>query len=764
MTIYIAEETPSVKAEIETTFADCDGTNGMAKVINANTTITEYLWSYNGITSPEATLPEGDHYVWLTNEGGCRQRFDFSIGKYNYPSIIVNESNRTTCGAANGTASITINSQDAVEAVLLNGTNMNWDGSEELKINDLEANIYQIEVVTIHGCSQVKEFHIAESKVFNAYVGTITDASCGNNSGSVLFRSNASPGDVTFTWTHNDYSSTDFRKGGLAPGDYEVIAEDKNGCTQTLTFTIGFSDQIEFRVNQVIDTECGMANGSISLEKISGADELTYKWSNGQTGTDLSSLTNLKAGKYNVTITDEYGCQTNIRDIEVGDSEGFDVFTSIKDANCGEGGELKILSWKGNLDKLWLNGESIEQSGAIDLAAGTYLFEAISKEGCMITKEFEIGNSLPFDYDVNIENTVRKGKTGNIEITMKDYTGRVDYLWSTGATSPFIENLGAGTYTVTISTTSGCEVVESFEITVKAKGGDDEGIPTWNPNSNGDLGDIFGNNDDENEGEDPDNEVTGEVMDDPSGSNPQNPVVTSPEPDPVVDCEKFFAKMTPEVGATVCGEDNGLAGFFFEELNNHNTSFKWSNGATTPSIFNLAVGHYSVTITNPQSCQEVFDFEVTASEVPTVDLGAEKVVILPGETSITLDAGKGQEFVSYEWSDGTRGATLEATEEGTYQVTAITKDGCISQDEVTVYILEELYPIELYPNPTTDQITLANLREKVDITITSLSGNLMTSFSAETATTIDVSSFPIGIYIVQVKTPNGIITQRFVKD
>ncbi|HLF65534.1 MAG TPA: PQQ-binding-like beta-propeller repeat protein [Saprospiraceae bacterium] len=57
---------------------------------------------------------------------------------------------------------------------------------------------------------------------------------------------------------------------------------------------------------------------------------------------------------------------------------------------------------------------------------------------------------------------------GSIEVFVTGGSGELSYLWSNQATSPFIQGLDAGPYTLTVSDAIGCSTVFEFEVPVSA--------------------------------------------------------------------------------------------------------------------------------------------------------------------------------------------------------------------------------------------------------------------------------------------------------
>src|SRR5690606_1868173 len=54
---------------------------------------------------------------------------------------------------------------------------------------------------------------------------------------------------------------------------------------------------------------------------------------------------------------------------------------------------------------------------------------------------------------------------GSITVNVTGGTGTITYQWSNGAIGNSISNLGAGTYSVTVSDASGCSVTHTYTLT-----------------------------------------------------------------------------------------------------------------------------------------------------------------------------------------------------------------------------------------------------------------------------------------------------------
>jgi len=72
--------------------------------------------------------------------------------------------------------------------------------------------------------------------------------------------------------------------------------------------------------------------------------------------------------------------------------------------------------------------------------------------------------------------------------------------------------------------------------------------------------------------------------------------------------------------------------------------------------------------------------------------------------------------------------------------------------------------MKVYPNPALNNLTIETPQSAV-IEILNLQGQLINTFKANNdKTSIDVSTFPCGVYEVVVKTEKGIEVCKFVKE
>jgi hypothetical protein len=110
-----------------------------------------------------------------------------------------------------------------------------------------------------------------------------------------------------FIWSNN-LTSEDLAV--VAPGSYKVTVTDALGCSANTTVYVGQkSTPLTLSVSTQAVSVAGGQNGAVNLSVAGGVEPFKYRWSNGATTEDLTSL---PAGQYTVTVTDAFGKSATI--------------------------------------------------------------------------------------------------------------------------------------------------------------------------------------------------------------------------------------------------------------------------------------------------------------------------------------------------------------------------------------------------------------------------------------------------------------------
>jgi gliding motility-associated-like protein len=128
---------------------------------------------------------------------------------------------------------------------------------------------------------------------------------------TVTIEATSSTPNVSYAWSAGSTIAT---QDVSIPGPYTVTATDNNsGCTAAESVIVTSLSTIDFSLSSTNES-CGLANGTATVNIVSGNGPYSYSWSNGGS---TAAITNLISGQYFATVTDANGC-ANIRSVNVG--------------------------------------------------------------------------------------------------------------------------------------------------------------------------------------------------------------------------------------------------------------------------------------------------------------------------------------------------------------------------------------------------------------------------------------------------------------
>lgn len=206
-----------------------------------------------------------------------------------------------------------------------------------------------------------------------------------------------------------------------------------------------------------LDVACNnKATGEITLSDAGGTYPLTYHWSNGATTRDLQ---NVNAGDYYVKVTDANQCEA-FNGATIYQPEVLIVSSEIKNCLCfgDQTGEinLTVKGGKAPYTFLWSNGSTLED--LIGVTAGTYTYQLIDANGCMVTEDLTITEPTPLEGYVSDygEPLCNGSSEGFIKYNVSGGTPPYRFHWSNFAVTQNLDSLVAGTYSVTVTDFKGC--------------------------------------------------------------------------------------------------------------------------------------------------------------------------------------------------------------------------------------------------------------------------------------------------------------------
>ena len=700
---------------------------------------TTYAWSTTGgnLGNPSAqnttyTMMAPGTYtisVIATNAEGCAATASTTITVNSNPNVSGTVTN-AACGDDNGAINLSASGGNAPYVY-------DWStGDATANIDKLGAGQYCVTVTDLLGCTTDDCFIIQSTSDISVNL-SVENIECDSPG---LIATNVSGGMAPFTYTWDNGENTSSISVSV-PGEYCVMVTDANDCNNMQCATVTAPEEIII-IETLENPTCNNNNGNITLN-VNVANP-TYSWSTGATTT---SIQNLEAGSYTVTVSAN-GCSETVTYLLINEGELSLNLESMNpsciDSNNGMATAVTQYSGSGSLMFSWSNGESSEKIS--DLAEGVYCVTVSSTEGCIATECVDIDAPARIILTENITNTTCGDSNGAIAISANGGNGGFSFVWNTGVTNNSLSNLTAGEYCLTVTDINGCSTNECYTIQNSTDASFDlevieiecEGpglIDITNINGTAPYTYLW------NTGETTffiDVAEAGDyciTVTDANGCS-SNQCVTLLEPLEVI--------VTETVENTTCNNDNGSIAL---SANIANVVYAWSTGATSSSLQNLSVGTYSVTVTAIESgCSATETYTLVNEGELTLNLDAMNPLCI-GENNGMVTAivqYSGTNPLNYNWSNGATTSKISNLSSGQYCVTVTSTDGCIDASCVTLDA-----PIGVTANGIVGAAG-CNL-ENGNIKLNIIGGTAPYSFKWDTgATTKDIEDLAPGNYCITI--------------
>ena len=455
-------ETPeAVSGLVETSIAiACAGETATVNVLGAGGTGT-LSYTLNGATNTTGTftgLTGGDYSVEITDTQGCSGNVAFSVEAPTPLEITSSSTMPASCfGAADGVA--TFEATGGTEAYTYElGDLSNTSGM----FSGLPAGDYSLTVVDANGCAITNTVSIDEPDELVANAVVSAPISCSDSvDGSLQIQ--AEGGNGSYSYQLGDSENSDGLFTNLAAGDYTVQVTDANGCTVTIFQTLEAPPSITASIDDQTAASCAdTADGSVQFGAEGGTGTLTYML-NGQSNT-TGTFSGLAANQYQVMITDANGCTVAV-DFSITAPAALELNYELLTANsCAGDSEatLQLVANGGVGDYTFtFNGQDNQDGFFSNLPAGQFLAQVEDANGCFMAVPVAIVEPDELVADFVLEGGVGCGgdATASIQVVVSGGAGNYSYtLGGQSNDSGLFENLGAGTYPITIVDANGCTI------------------------------------------------------------------------------------------------------------------------------------------------------------------------------------------------------------------------------------------------------------------------------------------------------------------
>ncbi|HRG51387.1 MAG TPA: PKD domain-containing protein [Bacteroidia bacterium] len=432
------------------------GTDATATAnVTGGTTPYTYSWSSGGVTNATITgLKIGNYTVTVTDSANCKASKSVTITQPLKLTAIASAQDET-CDYLN---------DGSVTVAPAGGTSpysYEWQPTNDTTatVNNLPTGTYTVIVTDAKGCTVGTSAVVNEPLPLSIVFDPKSNVSCfGGTDGAVIVVASGGTPNYTYNWMPGNFNVDGIFN--ILSGTYTVTVKDKNNCQIQDTVTIDQpSSPLSVSATSQITTCFGGGDGSATAVGAGGTAPYTYEWLPGnKTGATINNLT---AGTYTVTATDSKGC-TSASTIVVNEPPEITITSKSYEAACFLAtGKAKVTASGGTppYSYLWspIGGTSDSVS---DLYSGKYWVTVSDSHGCKSSESVNIDDAgVPKPTIFSVVNVKCYGdSTGSAKVAVTGGSGNYTYLWLPhGGTGTTAVNLTAGSYTVIVKDSLGCQ-------------------------------------------------------------------------------------------------------------------------------------------------------------------------------------------------------------------------------------------------------------------------------------------------------------------
>jgi gliding motility-associated-like protein len=538
----------------------------------------------------------------------------------------------------------------------------------------------------------------------------------GGSTGSATALLFNATGNVSYAWS-DARTQTSPTASNLPFGKYYVTATDAVGCMAVDSVSITQPDSLVVTLVTTPISCYDSENGALEAKPSGGSPPYSYGWS--LTGAPNNRrIDNLPEGNYALTLTDSRGC-TAFANASLLAPKPLVLEMHQRPVSCkgGSDGQASVLAAGGisPYTFLWNDADKQSTDTAFLLAAGPLSVLVQDSNYCTQSATVEVtepSDSLQF---VLQQTKIACSATNDnaIEANVTGGTAGYNYLWSNGATAANVTGLGVGTYQLTVTDARQCVFSDSIALvehpaiiaeldTVAAScHGKYDGAANV-LNVEGGIG----------------NGILSEYryawstlpqQNWPNATYLQGGQSYQVSITDKAGCQGVFTVSIPqpdilrlETGSMANG-CNGDSTYVFAQALGGTLPYTlaWSNGLTSDTLYNMAVGSYQVSVTDANNC-------TATSSVTLVGLANIQIQLSPTHNlcygqaagSIASTVSGGRPPYSYNWSNGNDGPNVQDLPNGNYLLTVTDGQGCSNIAATNINSPSELSASVFVERPT----------------------------------------------------------------
>lgn len=470
--VQVEEPTPLMVTTKITDALCFDGKDGTALAEpQGGTGPYSFAWETGVFDSLNIGLESGSYAVTVTDNNGCQTDALATVGQ---PATGISTVLTQTFMGCFGTSS------NAVMAAASGGSNpvftYAWNDAQQQTTptaTNLDSTVYFVTVTDGNGCTSEDNIKLRDLNPIQVNIIDSPPSCAGFSDGEMginQITGGAGEGIIdnySIRWSNN---ATNLTIQGLLGGrEYQVSITDNQGCVGTGTKLLNDPTSITFN-SQIQNASCfGADDGSATVINIQGeGNSFDIQWDANASNQNSDNATNLMAGSYGVTVTNEEGC-FGADIVSVNQPPRIEVAYLTSDNECfgDQNGsiEANVTGGSPGYQFAWSNAATNDILD--DLIAGDYTLTITDQNGCESISTAVVNQPSPLDLDlVGNEVSCFGGRDGSIEIGVAGGTAPFQFSLDnknfTGSSR--LIGLEQGEYNVFIKDANGCTMVSQTDV------------------------------------------------------------------------------------------------------------------------------------------------------------------------------------------------------------------------------------------------------------------------------------------------------------
>ena len=452
-------QSPAVLTTSTTATGGCGNTGSATVTVTNYTGTPTYHWLPGGQTTASiSNLASGTYTCNVNMHQTCgiiTQTITASVATSGSNIVLTSSQHSLTCyGGSNASATVT-----AIGGIPPYNCTWNTNPIQAgFTATNLSAGIYTASVTDNGGCHSDLAITITNPPIMQTVVNTTSTTCMGSiGTASVNVLSNGtSP--YTYSWNTTPVQNTQTATG-LSHGSYTVLITDAQSCTVTASATIPIQAIGWSLTATTTNVACyGGSNGAASANITNGGNNtFTYLWNTNQ---NTQTATNISAGNYSCTVTDNNGCIVTTTVGVTQPSLLTSTVNSLPTLCAGSVGSATATVFGGTqpYSYVWNTTPTHTTNIVHNLAQGQYTVTVIDAHNCTTSSVASVTVSSPvLQITTNTVKSVCGGPSGTASVVaVTPSAPPYLYNWAGGQTTQNISNLFPGTYSVSITDANGC--------------------------------------------------------------------------------------------------------------------------------------------------------------------------------------------------------------------------------------------------------------------------------------------------------------------